>query len=53
MKKIFLITLCSFLLFSCQAENAPQETAQPSQEEVAKISKNEEQEKIWKMYCNL
>lgn len=53
MKKIFLIILCSFLLFSCQTENAPQESTQPPQKEVAKISKNEEQEKIWKMYCNL
>ncbi len=53
MKKKILIILCSLLLFSCQAENAPQETAQPPQEETSKISKNEEQQKIWQLYCNL
>lgn len=31
----------------------PQESTQPLQEEVTKISKNEEQEKIWKMYCDI
>ena len=53
MKKLFLIILWFFLLFSCQAENAPQETAQPHQVETSKTSKNEEQQKIWQLYCNL